>query len=45
MVQAGIGTFVELGPGAVLCGLIRRIAPEAVTIALDAPETFAQLAS
>jgi [acyl-carrier-protein] S-malonyltransferase len=45
MVQAGIVTFIELGPGAVLCGLIRRIAPGVATIALDGPETFAQLAS
>jgi [acyl-carrier-protein] S-malonyltransferase len=45
MVRQGIGSFVELGPGAVLCGLIRRIAPEARTIALDGPESFAQLAS
>ena len=45
MVEAGIGAFGELGPGAVLCGLIRRIAPEARTIALDGPESFAQLAS
>jgi len=45
MVQAGIATFVELGPGAVLCGLIRRIAPGVATIALDGPESFAQIAS
>jgi [acyl-carrier-protein] S-malonyltransferase len=45
MVRQGIGAFIELGPGAVLCGLIRRIAPEARTIALDGPESFAQLTS
>ena len=30
-------TFIEVGPGKVLSGLIRRIAPEAATIALDDP--------
>ncbi len=35
MRAAGVTRFVEVGPGRVLCGLIRRIAPEAETIPLD----------
>jgi [acyl-carrier-protein] S-malonyltransferase len=33
----GVTTFVEAGPGKVLTGLIRRIAPDAQTIAADDP--------
>lgn len=32
---AGVGTFVELGPGRVLSGLVRRIDREAETVAVD----------
>jgi [acyl-carrier-protein] S-malonyltransferase len=35
MSAAGVTRFVEVGPGKVLTGLIRRIAPAAETIALD----------
>lgn len=35
MAAAGIDTFIEIGPGKVLTGLVRRIAPEARTIAID----------
>ncbi|CAN5484521.1 ACP S-malonyltransferase [soil metagenome] len=37
MVDAGVTTFVEVGPGRVLTGLIKRIAPEVEAIALDDP--------
>jgi [acyl-carrier-protein] S-malonyltransferase len=33
----GVDTFIEVGPGKVLTGLIRRIAPDATAIALDDP--------
>ena len=33
----GITTFIEVGPGRVLTGLIRRIASDVVTLALDDP--------
>ena len=35
MASAGVDTFIEVGPGKVLTGLVRRIAPEATTIAID----------
>lgn len=37
MRAAGVTRFVEVGPGRVLSGLIRRIAPDAETVALDDP--------
>ena len=45
MVGNGVTDFVEVGPGRVLSGLIRRISPEAVTHAVDVPDIGAWLRS
>jgi [acyl-carrier-protein] S-malonyltransferase len=37
MTTAGVNRFVEVGPGRVLAGLIRRIAPNATAFPLDDP--------
>jgi [acyl-carrier-protein] S-malonyltransferase len=42
MVGGGVSTFVELGPGEVLCGLIRRITPEARTLSINGVDSLAQ---
>ena len=44
MAAAGVGTFIEVGPGRVLTGLIKRIAPDAEAIALDDPSADDRLA-
>lgn len=36
----GVKTFVEVGPGAVLTGLIRRILPDAVTMNVNDPKSL-----
>ena len=43
MIHSGVSTFVELGPGNVLTGLIRRIVRSAIGLTLDSPESFATL--
>ncbi len=40
MTSAGVDTFLELGTGTVLTGLVRRIAPDAAAHSLDSVETF-----
>jgi [acyl-carrier-protein] S-malonyltransferase len=37
MVSSGVTDFVEIGPGRVLSGLIRRISPESTATSIDAP--------
>jgi [acyl-carrier-protein] S-malonyltransferase len=39
--EAGCGTFVELGPGRVLSGLVRQIDPEAEVLNADSREALA----
>lgn len=41
--QQGITTFIEFGSGSVLCGLIKRIVPEALTFACGVPQDFEAL--
>jgi [acyl-carrier-protein] S-malonyltransferase len=43
MAAGGAATFVEIGPGTVLTGLVKRILPSMEAISLDAPETLGAL--
>jgi [acyl-carrier-protein] S-malonyltransferase len=43
MIASGITLFLELGPGTVLTGLLRRIDRAATGLALGDPESFSQL--
>ena len=44
MSAEGVTTFIEVGPGRVLTGLIKRIAPDAEALALDDPTAPDRLA-
>lgn len=43
MLALGVDTFVELGTGNVLTGMIRRISKEALAVAINGPEDLAKL--
>lgn len=40
MSKMGVDTFIEIGPGTILAGLIKRIVPEAVTLNLHDPTSL-----
>ena len=44
MVDQGVNTFVECGPGSVLAGLIRRISKPTPTLGTSTPEALAKAA-
>jgi [acyl-carrier-protein] S-malonyltransferase len=44
LVDSGCDSFVELGPGRVLGGLVRQIAPGTETVSLESPAQLAELA-
>ena len=45
MVDGGATTFLELGSGKVLAGLLKRIAPEATAISIGSPDDVAAFAT
>jgi [acyl-carrier-protein] S-malonyltransferase len=45
LVRSGCTSFLELGPGRVLIGLIRQIRPEAEVAAADSPQKLADFAA
>jgi [acyl-carrier-protein] S-malonyltransferase len=45
LVEAGVDTFVEVGPGKVLCGLVKKIAPQVHTFSVEGIRSIEALAS
>jgi len=45
MVSQGVQTFIEIGSGSVLCGLIKRIDRDATCLTLSTPQDFEKLGS
>jgi [acyl-carrier-protein] S-malonyltransferase len=43
LLQAGARTFVEVGPGAVLCGLGKKAARDATFVSIETPEDLASV--
>jgi [acyl-carrier-protein] S-malonyltransferase len=43
IITKGISTFIEIGSGSVLCGLIKRINRSVLTISLGVPDDFKRL--
>jgi [acyl-carrier-protein] S-malonyltransferase len=41
--ELGIGTFVEVGPGRALAGMIKRIVPDATVSSVGDPESLREL--
>jgi [acyl-carrier-protein] S-malonyltransferase len=41
MLEDGVGLFVEIGPGRVLAGMIKRIAKEVPCVNIESPDDFA----
>lgn len=42
MSELGVSVFVEVGPGTVLAGLIKRIVPDSVTLSVQDPKSLEQ---
>ena len=43
LAAAGVTTFIEVGPGTVLTGLVRKIAREATALSVQTPDDLAAL--